>query len=68
MDPNKLANPDDLAKKPFAILWLTTLRLAKFDTKQEFKDAILTLQNNGTEFIALIYHKDADIYTVPEVI
>jgi len=53
--------------KPYAILILTQLRVAKFDTKDEFKDAIKNLQATDTPFIALKYNNGAELYTQLEI-
>ena len=53
--------------KPYAILFLTTLRVARFDSKDEFQDAMKSLRSQGTEFIALKWHESAQRYVVPEI-
>lgn len=54
-------------RQPFAILFLTSLRVARFYTKEEFNDAMVTLRQLGIEFIALKWHESAQRYVVPEV-
>lgn len=52
--------------KPFALVFLTTLRVAKFDTKDEWYDAMRTLKQQNTPFIALKYHFGSERYITPE--
>ena len=52
--------------KPYAVIFLTTLRVARFDTKDEWYDAMKTLKSQDAPFVPVKYHYGAQRYIVPE--
>jgi len=53
---------------PFALIILTGLRVVRFQTRQEFEDAMLTLRNAETPFVPVKYHHGAGRYVLPDLI
>ena len=51
----------------FAVLLLRDLRIVKFDNKDDFTFALAKYTAMGVPCVALIYHAEADVYTVPEM-
>ena len=52
---------------PFALIILKTLRVVRFQTKEEFFDAMKTLNERKTKFIGFKYHHGAGTYVMPEI-
>jgi len=60
-----MATNDD-SQKPFAVIILTTLRVARFQTKDEFYDAMRNLKERETPFIPVKYHHGVERYILPD--
>lgn len=58
----------DEKQAPFAIIILTNLRVARFQTKDEWQDAMKNLRERDRAFIPVKYHFGIERYETPEVV
>lgn len=53
--------------KPYAALIVGSLRVVRFDSRDELQDALKTLKSQGKTFFAFKYHHGAEGYVQCEV-